>query len=121
MDASQANARFKLHAYLLYMFGDILAMCKAAQMAGMNGYCSCRFCRIVGIYQYAEKSGGHVYYPLKAPTNRGPPRAASQPRRPVPNYPADALPMRTREHFAETWAKLRHGPDEQVTRDTGER
>lgn len=62
-----------------------------------------------------------MYFPLKAPTDRGPARAASQPQRVTRNYPADALPLRTHDQFIDAWRDLddSDSDSETVTKATG--
>ena len=52
---------FVLRAYLILLFGDILAISKLLMMKGHNGYCPCRWCEIKGMRNPGEKMN---YVPL---------------------------------------------------------
>jgi hypothetical protein len=61
-DAS-TQRQIQLHAHLLVVFGDILAVSMAIQMKGHNGICPCRSCKIRGVRVPGSDNSPH-YMPL---------------------------------------------------------
>ena len=56
-----AEEFFVLRAYLILLFGDLLAISKLLMMKGHNGHCPCRYCEIRGVRIPGEKAN---YFPL---------------------------------------------------------
>ncbi|RIB29742.1 hypothetical protein C2G38_1949913, partial [Gigaspora rosea] len=76
---------FTLHAHVLSLFGDLLALAKVMCTTGYNSYKACRFCSIQGIYCQRNR---HVYFSLKPP-----------PGMPGFQYNSKNLPLRTHEDY----------------------
>lgn len=56
------HVKFNLHAFLILIFGDILAMLMIMQMKDHNGFSSCRMCEITGVR--SSEPGSKTYYVL---------------------------------------------------------
>ena len=64
---SVTNQQFVLHAYLLFIGGDIPAVCKALSIKGVNAVSPCRFCHVTGVYTPKEFGRQGYHYPMKEP------------------------------------------------------
>jgi hypothetical protein len=90
---SLLDSLFVMHAYLLRVFGDILAISMLMRMKGHNGTCPCRMCNITGIRAPGEKT---LYVPLDHHNLV----TAGAPAEPTQYDPA-ALPLRSHSEFME--------------------
>ena len=87
---------FKLHVYLIQVFGDIPAILMVMQMKGHNGLTPCHMCHIQGLRVPGSKATTH-YVPLDRshhPQVQGHSSAIAQ-------YDPSNLPLRTHEQFME--------------------
>ncbi|KZT21271.1 hypothetical protein NEOLEDRAFT_1223504, partial [Neolentinus lepideus HHB14362 ss-1] len=86
---SLAKEQFQLHAYALFITGDIIALEKLLGINGHNAFCPCQGCRIRGFRM--ESTGGTIYYvPLAEPIE-----CQSGPKQ--KSWSPDNLPLRTPE------------------------
>ncbi|KAJ7142047.1 hypothetical protein C8R43DRAFT_830510, partial [Mycena crocata] len=75
---------FMLHAYLLFVFGDMPAVSKLMRIKGVNGYSPCRACLIHGVADPAKPKT--LYTPLYRVEN---------------SYDPNDLPLRSHRQFIE--------------------
>lgn len=100
---AEAEHRFTLHAYLLYIFGDMPAIAKLMRMKGVNGYSPCRMCLIHGIADPAKPRT--LYTPLHR--NNGDP------------YRPRDLPLRSHRQFIEQARSVLNDESDALSREYG--
>lgn len=91
-----ARAAFLLRAYNILKMGDIIAIEKALNITGHNGFSPCRSCEMKGARNVKGK-GTNYYSPLTQPWVVGMPKRSWNPRN---------LPLRSHESFAKVAKKI---------------
>ncbi|PIL25594.1 hypothetical protein GSI_11342 [Ganoderma sinense ZZ0214-1] len=102
-----SNAFFALRAYLILIFGDILAVSMVMRMKGHNGACPCRMCEIRGVRIPDFRNPIH-YVPLdraRHPHVLGDPEA-------IQMYDPSHLPLRTHSNFMTQAKEVQFAPSE---------
>ncbi|KAL0565341.1 hypothetical protein V5O48_016681, partial [Marasmius crinis-equi] len=104
---------FKLHAFLIIVFGDIPTVSMLMQMKGHNGIAPCHMCKILAIRNPPE----NVHYVPHDRTNFLPTTRSSdqQPSQPESYNPA-SLPLRTHEDFMKQAAEVQSAQVVEPTR-----
>lgn len=95
--------RFMLHAYLLYVFGDMPAISKLMQMKGVNGFSPCRMCLIHGVADPAKPKT--LYTPLH--------------RHDGNSYDPTDLPLRSHRQFIEHARSVVNDTEDELAREYG--
>ncbi|KAF7328598.1 hypothetical protein MSAN_02480700 [Mycena sanguinolenta] len=90
-----SDTQFKLHAFLILVFGDIPAVSMLMRMKGHNGYSPCRMCKIIGV-PVPNSNGKTLYVPLDRSTH---PDVINKPASVVRVYDPKNLPLRTHTEF----------------------
>lgn len=99
VDAFDVRTRklFKLHAYLLLVFGDMPAVAKLMCMKGHNGFSPCRTCRIIGTRDTSNPNSPY-YTPLHRNESEG------------SSYNTRNLPLCTHEGFIRQATQVQQAP-----------
>ncbi|THU96633.1 hypothetical protein K435DRAFT_819415 [Dendrothele bispora CBS 962.96] len=108
---------FRMHAYLIRMFGDIPAVTMIMRMIGHNGYSPCRMCKITGL---RVPGGGTTLY---VPLNRSSHPSVQGVVDAIEIYNPKNLPLRTHDEMYEQAKFVEEASSEaeanRRSRDTG--
>lgn len=101
------DAYYALRAFLILVFGDILAISMVMRMKGHNGFTPCRICNIHGIRVPGSRQPT-LYVPLDRTHH---PDAGSSDLSPI-SYDPLALPLRTHPEYLEQAHSAQFAPTE---------
>jgi hypothetical protein len=102
-----SNDHFRLHTYLVLIFGDIPAISMLMQMKGHNGISPCRMCEIKAVPTLGTKHPTY-YVPLDRSRH---PNVRADPTL-VDRYDPAALPLRTHQRYMEQAREVQLAPTE---------